>query len=104
MCPAQERERSPHDVNDVDEEFDKALDLLNDQNKAQDRVIELNPQNALTYAHKGVSLDQLGRSQEAVQCYEKSIQLDPQDGTVVNYILWPTDKRTTLVHKVGSLH
>ena len=37
------------------------------------------PDDANAYCDKGKSLDELGRYDEAIKCYDKAIELEPDD-------------------------
>ena len=41
------------------------------------KAIELNPNFSVAYCIKGVVLDDLKRYQEAIECYNKAIELNP---------------------------
>ena len=36
------------------------------------------PKDSGAWAHKGLSLGKLGRHEEAIQCYDKALELDPK--------------------------
>jgi tetratricopeptide (TPR) repeat protein len=44
-----------------------------------DRALELNPGFAEAWSNKGILLRRIGQLTEAIQCQEKSLQIDPQN-------------------------
>ena len=44
-----------------------------------DRVLEINPRDALTWYNKGLCFYSLGKYKEAIKCYEETLILDPGD-------------------------
>ena len=44
-----------------------------------EQALLLNPDNPDLWNQKGVALRSLGRYDEASECYDKSLQLDPRD-------------------------
>jgi TolB-like protein/Tfp pilus assembly protein PilF len=63
-----------------------ALSALAGENEvaltALDRAVELNPNYALAYAHRGLVLAWLNRPDEAIAAAERSVSLSPNDPTV----------------------
>jgi len=53
-------------------DFEKALSFF-------DQALLLNPDDPDLWNHKGITLRSLGRYDEASECYNKSLQLDPRD-------------------------
>lgn len=56
----------------LDGDFEKALSYL-------DQAIMMEPNNPGLLNKKGVALRALGRYDEALECFNKSLQLDPRD-------------------------
>ena len=50
------------------EDYKKALDLY-------DKAIKINPKDAAAWHNKGVSLDKVGRRDEAQNCFDKAKEL-----------------------------
>jgi tetratricopeptide (TPR) repeat protein len=44
-----------------------------------DKAIEMDPKDAYAWHNKGVSLQNLGRDEDALTCYDKAIEIDPKD-------------------------
>jgi|TARA_B110000014_G_C19627914_1_gene331596 Flp pilus assembly protein TadD len=55
-----------------DDNFEDALSFF-------EQALLLDPNNADLWNQKGVALRSLGRYNEASECYNKSLQLDPRD-------------------------
>ena len=53
--------------------------------KSFDKAIEINPNYAVVYNHKGWTLTKLERFHEAIACYDKAIALDPNLTEAVNF-------------------
>ena len=53
-------------------DFEKALSFF-------DQALLLKPDDPDLWNHKGIALRSLGRYDEASECYNKSLQLDPRD-------------------------
>ena len=51
-------------------EFQSALDSSNE-------AVKWNPRNAMAYNKKGVALTYLERDNEAVECFDKALDIDP---------------------------
>ena len=49
--------------------------------RCYDKVLELDPQDALAWNNKGRSLDSLGRHEDAIRCYDKALELNPRNAT-----------------------
>ena len=49
---------------------------LNESIDTYDRAIDLNPEWALPWYGKGESLDQLGQHEDALEAYDKAVELD----------------------------
>jgi tetratricopeptide (TPR) repeat protein len=56
-----------------------------------DAAIKIHPNYAMAYSNKGISLDELGRKDDAIKCYDRAIQINPKfvdayvnKGTVLN--------------------
>ena len=48
------------------------------------KSIELNPNAPEVYCEKGNTLNDLGKNSEAIECYNKAIQLNPSDSVSIN--------------------
>ena len=56
----------------IDGDFEKALSFL-------EQAVIMQPNNPSLLNKKGVALRGLGRYDEALECFNKSLQLDPRD-------------------------
>ena len=68
----------------VTQQYEKAIAFY-------DEAISVNPNYALAYSNKGISLDELGRKADAIKCYDRAITINPRfvdayvnKGTVLN--------------------
>ncbi len=55
--------------------------------------MEINPQDAYAWCQKGIAFNNLGRCDEAIQAYDRTIEIDPQyamPGTIraMPLIIW----------------
>ena len=44
-----------------------------------DKALEINPRYAEAWNNKGLTLDELGKHQEAMKCYNKALEINPRD-------------------------
>jgi len=71
-------------VSDLEELVRKGNKLFEEGNLDEalvyfDKVLKIKQDNPDFWNKKGVILRSLGRYQEAVECFEKSLKLDPRD-------------------------
>ena len=52
--------------------FDDALDFF-------EQALFLNPDNPDLWNYKGITLRSLGRYEEAMECFNKSLEIEPRD-------------------------
>ena len=57
-----------------DGEFEQALSFF-------EQALLLDQDNAELWNHKGVALRSMGRYDEALECFNKSLEIDPRDNT-----------------------
>ena len=57
-----------------DGEFEQALSFF-------EQALFLDQDNAELWNHKGVALRSMGRYDEALECFNKSLEIDPRDNT-----------------------
>ena len=57
-----------------DNKFDEALGAF-------EQAVLLNPNDPELWNHKGVTLRSMGRYEEALECFNKSLEIDPRDKT-----------------------
>ena len=60
-----------------------------------DKVLKLNPKNAIAWKHKGTTLENLDRYKEAINAYNKAIEINPNDQVAKT-------KRDELIHIIGQ--
>ena len=60
-----------------------------------DKVLKLNPKNAIAWKHKGTTLENLDRYKEAINAYNKAIEINPNDQVAKT-------KRDELMHIIGQ--
>jgi len=73
-------------ISKANEYFNKGLNATDLYQKIEfySKSIELNPNYTDAYINKGITLDDLGKSEEAIKCYNKSIELNPNDSLAYN--------------------
>ena len=71
-------------MNDIDELIKKGKNLL-DENKFEEslgffeQALLLNQNDPELWNYKGVALRSMGRYDEALECFNRSLELDPRD-------------------------
>jgi len=48
------------------------------------KCLKLDPKNAVAWFAKGFALDDSGRNEEAIRCYDKALEIDPENEEVKN--------------------
>ena len=69
------------DITDLTKSGKKLLDTenYNDALSFFDQALSQDPTNADLWNYKGIALRSLGRYAEALQCYNKSLEIEPRD-------------------------
>ena len=58
---------------------DKDVDSLFEIGLSLDKALTLNPDNADAWARKGIALSQVRSLEEALTCFDTSLQIDPEN-------------------------
>ena len=80
-----DQKTNKNNVDDTDAWFNKGVslgDLLRHEEEAiiaYDKALKLDPNNAVTWRNKSLSLYELGREEEAIEAIDRSLKLDPND-------------------------
>ncbi len=78
------KQRSNANMNQIKDLVEKAKILL-EENKFEDalgffeQALLMNQNDPELWNHKGVALRSMGRYDEALECFNKSLELDPRD-------------------------
>ncbi len=78
------KQRSNANMNQIKDLVEKAKTLL-DNNKFEqalgffEQALLMNQNDPELWNHKGVALRSMGRYDEALECFNKSLELDPRD-------------------------
>ena len=69
------------DITDLTKSGKKLLDAenYNDAISFFDQALSQDPTNADLWNYKGIALRSLGRYEEALECYNKSLEIEPRD-------------------------
>tara|TARA_B110000014_G_scaffold84708_1_gene57997 strand:- start:194 stop:421 length:228 start_codon:yes stop_codon:yes gene_type:complete len=69
------------DITDLTKSGKKLLDTenYNDALSFFDQALSQDPTNADLWNYKGIALRSLGRYEEALECYNKSLEIEPRD-------------------------
>jgi Flp pilus assembly protein TadD len=69
------------DITDLTKSGKKLLDAenYNDAISFFDQALSQDPTNADLWNYKGIALRSLGRYDEALECYNKSLEIEPRD-------------------------
>jgi len=69
------------DITDLTKSGKKLLDTenYNDALSFFDQALSQDPTNADLWNYKGIALRSLGRYDEALECYNKSLEIEPRD-------------------------
>ena len=69
------------DITDLTKSGKKLLDAenYNDAVSFFDQALSQDPTNADLWNYKGIALRSLGRYEEALECYNKSLEIEPRD-------------------------
>ncbi len=69
------------DITDLTKSGKKLLDAenYNDAISFFDQALSEDPTNADLWNYKGIALRSLGRYDEALECYNKSLEIEPRD-------------------------
>ncbi len=69
------------DITDLIKSGKKLLDAenYNDAVSFFDQALSQDPTNADLWNYKGIALRSLGRYDEALECYNKSLEIEPRD-------------------------
>ena len=69
------------DITDLTKSGKKLLDAenYNDAVSFFDQALSQDPTNADLWNYKGIALRSLGRYDEALECYNKSLEIEPRD-------------------------
>ena len=69
------------DITDLTKSGKKLLDAenYNDGVSFFDQALSQDPTNADLWNYKGIALRSLGRYDEALECYNKSLEIEPRD-------------------------
>ena len=69
------------DITDLTKSGKKLLDAenYNDALSFFDQALSQDPTNADLWNYKGIALRSLGRYDEALECYNKSLEIEPRD-------------------------
>ena len=69
------------DITDLTKSGKKLLDAenYNDALSFFDQALSDDPTNADLWNYKGIALRSLGRYDEALECYNKSLEIEPRD-------------------------
>ena len=70
-----------NDIIDLTKSGKKLLDVenYNDALSFFDQALSQDPTNADLWNYKGIALRSLGRYDEALECYNKSLEIEPRD-------------------------
>lgn len=71
-------------MKNIDELMDKGKNLLNDDKFEEalgffEQALLMNQKDPELWNYKGIALRSMGRYEEALECFNKSLELDPRD-------------------------
>jgi tetratricopeptide (TPR) repeat protein len=61
-------------------------------NQAWNKLLKINPEDAVAWSNKGLALGNLGRYEEALECFDKALEINPEKAEA-----W-SDKGAALLH------